>query len=163
MRVGIGYDIHGLKAGRRFVLGGIEVPFGKGPSGHSDGDVLYHAIVDAVLGAAGAGDIGEHFPDTDPRYKSVDSALFVRETLKILKKRGLRVLHIDSTVITEKPKLATFKENIRRNVAKEFGLPVSAVGFKAKTNEGFGPVGQNKAVACFAVASVGPSGRKRSP
>ena len=154
MRVGIGYDIHALKKGRKLILGGIEIPSAKGLLGHSDGDVVLHAIVDAVLGAAGEGDIGEHFSDKDGRFKNAASALFVKKAKEILKQKRLRVSHIDSTVVVEAPKLFDFKRRMREKIAKEFGITVSQVGLKAKTNEGFGAVGEKKAIACFAVVSL---------
>ena len=154
MRVGIGYDIHALKKGRKFFLGGVEIPFSKGLLGHSDGDVLIHALVDAVLGAAGLGDIGEFFSSADPRYRNAQSSLFVKKVLGLVKKKGLKISHVDSTVIAQAPKLGPFRDKIRKNLAKIFGIRESCVGVKAKTNEGFGAVGRGKAVACFAVASL---------
>jgi 2-C-methyl-D-erythritol 2,4-cyclodiphosphate synthase len=154
MRVGIGYDIHALKKGRKFILGGVHIPHPKGLEGHSDGDALFHAIVDATLGAMGEGDIGTFFPDTDKRYKGADSLLFVKEVVKLLKKKKLKLEHIDSTVIAEAPKLFDFKPKMRENIAKAFGVPVSRVGVKAKTSEGLGPVGKKKAVECLAVVSL---------
>ena len=157
MRVGIGYDIHALKRGRRLVLGGVEIPHGKGLAGHSDGDALWHAVLDAVLGAMGEGDIGELFPDTDPSHRGVAGAVFAREVATRLKRRRLRVAHVDSVVIAEAPKLGAFKRRIRESLAKGLGLPVSRVGMKAKTNEGFGDVGRKKAIACHAVAVLVPA------
>ena len=155
MRLGIGYDIHPLKAGRKLILGGVDIPFSKGLLGHSDGDVLLHAIMDAVLGAAGAGDIGDFFPDSDSRYKNADSLLFAGRIRALLKKKGLKVKHVDSTLLAEAPKLSDYKKKMRENIAKAFELPPARVGVKAKTNEGFGAVGKGKAIACFAVVSLG--------
>lgn len=154
MRVGIGYDVHALKSGYKLSLGGVTIPFSKGLVGHSDGDVLLHAVVDAVLGAAGAGDLGDHFPDSDRRYRGANSLLFARKTVELLKRRKLRISNLDVVVIAEAPKLLGYKEQIRKKVAAAFGLSVSQVGIKAKTNEGFGAVGKNQAIACFAVASL---------
>jgi len=154
VRVGIGYDIHALKKGRKLVLGGVEIPHPKGLEGHSDGDALFHAIIDAVLGAMGGEDIGTHFSDKDGRYKNAASAFFVRKVRTLLGKKRLKVSNIDSTIIAEAPKLFGFKQKMRENIAKSFGISVDCVGVKAKTNEGFGPVGQKKAIACFAVASL---------
>ncbi len=155
MRIGIGYDIHPLKAGRKLILGGVEIPFSKGLLGHSDGDVLLHAIVDAVLGAAGAGDIGDFFPDSDPRYKNADSLWFAKKVHAYLAKKGFKLKHVDATLIAEAPPLLNYKMKMRENIAKVFKLPAARVGVKAKTNEGFGAVGQGKAIACFAVVSLG--------
>ena len=154
MRVGIGYDIHALKKGRKLILGGVHVPHPKGLEGHSDGDALFHAIVDAALGAMGEGDIGTFFPDTDKRYKGANSLLFAKEVVRLLKKKKLKFENIDSTVIAEAPKLFDFKPKMRENIAKAFGVPVSRVGVKAKTSEGLGPVGKKKAIECLAVVSL---------
>ena len=154
MRTGIGYDIHALVKGRKLMLGGVHVPYPRGLKGHSDGDVLLHAITDAALGAMGAGDIGEHFSDRDERYKNADSLVFVRETVKLLKKNKLKISCIDSTIIAEAPNLSGYKERIKRSIALVFGVSVSSVNVKAKTNEGFGEIGHKKAIACFAVVSL---------
>ncbi len=156
MRVGFGYDIHALKKGRRLVLGGVELPFSKGLAGHSDGDALFHAIADALLGALGQGDLGDHFPDTDARFKNADSRLFLKKIKGLLAAQRLQVTHIDSTVITEAPKLAVYRQKMRQNIAAALGLDVTAVSVKAKTNEGFGAVGKKQAIACYAVAAVAP-------
>jgi 2-C-methyl-D-erythritol 2,4-cyclodiphosphate synthase len=154
VRVGIGYDIHALKKGRKLILGGVTIPYPKGLFGHSDGDALFHAIIDAVLGAMGEGDIGELFPDSDPKNKGVSSERFVRKVSEMLKKKRLRVAHIDSVVIAEAPKLGPYKAAIKKRIAAAFGLSASSVGVKAKTNEGFGPLGKNQAIACYAVVSL---------
>ncbi len=154
MRVGIGYDIHALKKGRRLVLGGIQIPHTSGLSSHSDGDVLLHAIVDAALGSAGLGDIGDHFRDTDPRWKGASSARFAKKTLAMLRKKKLSIQNIDTVVIAERPKLTLYKDKLRRSVAQIFGLRVEAVNVKAKTNEGFGPVGEGRAIAVMAIVSL---------
>ena len=155
MKVGIGYDIHRLRKGRRLFLGGVEIPFSKGLTGHSDGDVVLHAILDAVLGAMGEGDIGEHFPSSDPKWKNAPSLLFVKKVNGLLKKRKLKVSSIDSTIVAEAPRLMEHKDRIRRSVAQAFDIPVSEVSVKAKTNEGLGDVGKQRAIACFAVAALG--------
>jgi 2-C-methyl-D-erythritol 2,4-cyclodiphosphate synthase len=154
MKAGIGYDIHRLVAGRKLLLGGVHIPYPKGLKGHSDGDALLHAIVDAALGAMGEGDIGEHFSDSDPKYRNADSALFAMKVIKLLKQNKLKISSIDSTIIAEAPKLSGYKEKIRNSVAKIFSVPASKVNVKAKTNEGLGEIGQKKAIACFAVVAL---------
>jgi len=154
MRVGIGYDIHALKKGRPLVLGGLKIPFAKGLVGHSDADALYHAICDAIFGVLGTGDIGDHFPDTDPATKALPSVVFAKKARQELKARHFKLLFIDAIVVTEAPKLSGFKDRMRRNIARDFGVSLSQVGLKAKTNEGFGAVGRNKAIACHAAVTV---------
>lgn len=154
MRVGIGYDIHALVKGRPLILGGVRISHPKGLSGHSDGDVLIHAIVDALLGASGQGDIGDHFSSQDPRYQGADSLLFVRKVREILKRRRFKIVHVDSVVLAEAPKLGPYKEKIRMSVAASLGVPASRVSVKAKTQEGFGAVGKKQAIACYAVVSL---------
>ncbi len=151
MRVGIGYDIHRLTKGRKLVLGGVVVPFRLGLLGHSDGDVLRHAVVDAALGAAGLGDIGEHFSDGDPRNRGRDSADFVKSTLSLLAKMGLAVAQIDTILVLELPKLSSYKKKMRQGLANDWGLPLGRVNVKAKTNEGLGATGRGEAIACHAV------------
>jgi 2-C-methyl-D-erythritol 2,4-cyclodiphosphate synthase len=151
MRVGIGYDIHALKGGRKLILGGVHIPSKKGLAGHSDGDALFHAVVDAALGAAGLGDIGGHFSDKDPRWKGASGAVFARGAVALLRKRKLRVAQIDSVLILEKPNLSNYKEAMRGALADAFGLDASDVNVKAKTNEGFGPIGKGQAIAAQAV------------
>lgn len=151
MRVGIGYDIHALKKGRKLILGGVHVPYARGPSGHSDGDALFHAIVDAALGAAGLGDIGEHFSDRDERWRGVSSLVFARETVRRLKIKKLKIAQIDSVLILEAPNLSLYKRPMRVHLARVFRLDVSRVSVKAKTNEGFGAVGRGQAIASQAV------------
>ncbi len=151
MRVGIGYDIHALRKGRKLVLGGVTIPHSKGLFGHSDGDALFHAVVDAALGAGGLGDIGEHFSDREKRWKGVSSLVFARETVSLLKKKKLRVFQIDSIVVLEGPKLSPYKKAMRDNMARAFGVDLSRVNVKAKTNEGFGAIGKGQAVAASAV------------
>ncbi len=160
MRIGIGYDIHPLKKGRRLVLGGVEIPSNKGLVGHSDGDVVLHAIVDATLGALGEGDIGTLFPDNEPRWKNANSLTFMKTVVSLLKKRKLSVAHVDSTVVAEAPKLSPFRMKIRRKISDCLGVPLGSVGFKAKTNEGFGAIGKHRAMACFSVVSLKEISRK---
>ncbi|MBI3252284.1 MAG: 2-C-methyl-D-erythritol 2,4-cyclodiphosphate synthase [Candidatus Omnitrophica bacterium] len=154
MRVGIGYDIHALKKGRRLVLGGVHIPFPKGLVGHSDGDALYHAILDAALGAAGAGDIGDYFPDRDPAHKNADSALFVKKIKALLDRRKFVIRHIDSVILAEAPKLVDFKSRMKKNISRAFGVSPDSVSVKAKTHEGFGEIGRGRAIACYAVVSL---------
>lgn len=153
-RAGIGYDLHRLEAGRKLVVGGVEVPFDKGPAGHSDGDVLAHAITDAVLGAAGLGDIGTHFPDTDPEWKGVSSLLFLEHVSTMLETNGLRIVHIDAVVICERPKLGPHFPAMREALAKSLGIRVDQINLKAKTNEGVDAVGRGEAIAAQAIATL---------
>lgn len=154
IRTGIGYDIHALKKGRKLILGGVEIPFGKGLAGHSDGDVLFHAIVDALLGAAKAGDIGDHFPSSDAKYRQANSRIFMDKARSLLKKKNLMVSHIDAVIIAEAPKLAPYKEKIAGSIAKALGIKSSQVSVKAKMNEGLDAIGKGQAMACYAVATV---------
>ncbi len=151
MPVGFGYDIHRLVPGRRLVLGGVELSHPDGLLGHSDGDVLLHAVIDALLGAAGLGDIGRMFPDTDPAYKDISSEVLLKRVLEKVLPRW-SVENVDVTVVAEAPRLAPHHEAIRRRMAALLGT--ERVGVKAKTNEGLGPVGEGKAIACYAVASL---------
>ncbi len=151
MRIGIGSDLHRLEAGRRLVLGGVEVDDARGPVAHSDGDALLHAIIDAMLGAAGLGDIGDHFPDSDPQYRGADSRRLLRTAAGLLADRGLRVTQVDATVLLERPKLGPHKQSMREHIAADLDLPAGAVNVKAKTNEGLGPIGRGEAVAAEAV------------
>ena len=147
MRIGLGYDIHRLEPGRTMVIGGVEVPCEVGPVGHSDGDALLHALCDALLGAAGLGDIGEHFPDTDEATKDRASSHFVREVVKSVTEKGFRIGNVDADVYLEKPKLGSTKMGIRQNIAELIGLPVDRVSVKARTHEGLGPIGEGRAYA----------------
>jgi 2-C-methyl-D-erythritol 2,4-cyclodiphosphate synthase len=151
MRIGFGYDSHRLAAGRKLVLGGIEVPFELGLLGHSDADVLIHALCDAILGALGAGDIGRHFPDTDPAYRDVSSLLLLRRVVEIASGRGYRVLNADTTVVLERPKLAPYLAEMAEKISGILGIPAARVSVKAKTNEGMGLVGAGEGAAAFAV------------
>jgi 2-C-methyl-D-erythritol 2,4-cyclodiphosphate synthase len=154
VRCGIGYDLHRLAAGRKLVIGGLEIPFDKGPVGHSDGDVLAHAMCDALLGAAGLGDIGTHFPDSDPKWKDASSLLFLEHARKLLEERRLAIEHIDAIVILEKPKLGPHFPKMRELLAKSLGVPAEKIHLKAKTNEGVDAVGRGEAIACHVVATL---------
>lgn len=147
MRIGLGFDIHRLVEGRPLILGGVRLPWPRGLLGHSDGDCLLHALVDALLGAAGAGDIGELFPDTDPRWAGAPSSIFVEKALSLLRERGLEPRQVDATVFAEEPKLGPRKAAIAERIAGLLGLETSAVTVKAKTMEGLGPIGSGDAVA----------------
>ena len=150
-RVGFGYDIHRICEGESVVLGGVRIDCGFSLAGHSDADVLIHAVVDALLGAAGLGDIGEWFPDTDERYRGADSMLFLRESVKALKKEGFEVAFVDATVVAQRPKLSPYKEAIRRSLARGMGISEDRVNIKAKTKEGLDAVGRLEAVEAYAV------------
>ena len=154
MRVGHGYDVHRLVEGRKLILGGVEVPFEKGLLGHSDADVLAHAVMDAVLGAAALGDIGQHFPDNDPVYSGADSLKLARRVAEILKEHGFRIENIDATLLCQRPKLAPHIPAMRRNLADAFGLPVDAVSVKATTEEHLGFTGEGLGIAAHAVALI---------
>jgi 2-C-methyl-D-erythritol 2,4-cyclodiphosphate synthase len=151
IRTGIGIDTHRFEAGRRLILGGVEVPYERGLAGHSDADVLTHAVIDALLGAAGEGDIGEHFPDTDPRYAGADSLALLHDVVAQL---GATVVHVDATVMMERPKLGAHKAAIRAALAGALGIAEEAVNVKATTGEGMGFVGRGEGVAALAVATV---------
>jgi 2-C-methyl-D-erythritol 2,4-cyclodiphosphate synthase len=151
---GIGYDCHPLVEGRRLVLGGVEVPHARGLAGHSDADVLTHAIVDALLGAAGLGDIGQLFPDTDERFRDADSLDLARQAVALVRERGYEPVNVDATVILEAPKLAPHRDSIRRSVAGALGLAPERVSVKATTSEGMGFVGRGEGAAAIAVAGV---------
>jgi 2-C-methyl-D-erythritol 2,4-cyclodiphosphate synthase len=151
---GIGYDLHRLVEGRKLMIGGIEVPFDKGSQGHSDGDVLSHALCDALLGAAGLGDIGMHFPDTDPKWKGASSLLFLDHVSKLLADRRLRIVHLDAIVICERPKLGPHFPAMRAALAKALGVTSDQINLKAKTNEGTGEIGRGEAIAAQAIATV---------
>ena len=151
---GIGYDLHRLVPGRKFILGGVEISFDRGPAGHSDGDVLAHAICDALLGAASLGDIGTHFPDTDPQWKDANSLRFLEHVRDLIAARGMRIEHIDAVVITEKPKLGHHFPAIRESMATSLGIEPQRINLKAKTNEGVDAVGRGEAIAAQAIATV---------
>jgi 2-C-methyl-D-erythritol 2,4-cyclodiphosphate synthase len=156
--VGIGYDSHRLAEGRALVIGGVQIPHEMGLEGHSDADVFTHAVIDALLGAAGLGDIGQHFPDTDERYRGADSIALLGEVMKLLAGEGLRVLNVDCTLVMERPKIAPYKQQIRARLAQVLGLPERRVNVKASTGERIGFVGREEGVAALAVASVAETG-----
>ncbi|HKW61258.1 MAG TPA: 2-C-methyl-D-erythritol 2,4-cyclodiphosphate synthase [Candidatus Acidoferrum sp.] len=153
-RTGIGYDLHRLEGGRPLIVGGIELPFDKGPVGHSDGDVLAHALCDALLGAAGLGDIGTHFPDTDPKWKGANSLLFLEHAKKLLADKNFAIEHVDAIVITEKPKLGPHFPKMREALAKALGVSANKIHLKAKTNEGVDAIGRGEAIAAHVVATL---------
>ncbi len=155
-RIGIGYDVHGFRNDGPLMLGGVEVPYERGLAGHSDGDVLLHAIMDAMLGAAALKDIGHQFPDTDVRFKGADSAKLLAEVRTMVEAEGLRVGNVDCVVIVERPRLAKYVDRIRARVAELLGVGVAAVGVKAKTNEGFGYIGEGEAIAAWATVLLVP-------
>ncbi len=152
MRIGQGFDVHALIAGRKLVIGGVAIPHEKGLAGHSDADVLIHAVCDALLGAAGLGDIGAHFPDTDQRFKDIDSRKLLREVVRLLAANDLRVLNIDATIIAQAPKMSPHILKMRNNIAADVGIPAVDVNIKAKTTEKLGFVGRGEGIAAEAVA-----------
>jgi 2-C-methyl-D-erythritol 2,4-cyclodiphosphate synthase len=153
-RSGIGYDSHRFEAGRRLVLGGVDIPAERGLTGHSDADVLTHAIIDALLGAAGLGDIGQHFPDTDEQWKDADSMALLSEVCTFLEDHGWTVRHLDATLICEAPKLSPHRDEIRRSLAERTGVRPLDVNVKFTTNEGMGWVGRGEGIAAMAIATV---------
>ena len=154
MRVGLGQDVHRLAEGRRLVVGGVVLDERRGAVAHSDGDALLHAVIDALLGAAGLGDIGDQFPDADPQYAGIDSRELLRRAAALVAGRGFRVVNIDATVTLEKPRLGPLKQQMREVIAADLGLPADAVNVKAKTAEGLGELGRGEAVAAQAVALI---------
>ena len=160
MRIGTGYDVHRLTEGRKLILGGVEIPYEKGLSGHSDADVLVHAVMDALLGAAALPDIGELFPDSDPRFEGADSLQLLFEVRAMLSRKGYRVENVDATVIAERPKLSPYKKEMIRNVAKTLGIPESSVNVKATTEEGLGFTGKGEGIAAVAVCLLTETGGK---
>ncbi len=154
MTVGIGFDMHPLVTGRRLVLGGVEIPFDKGLDGHSDADALAHAVIDAILGAACAGDIGSCFGTNDPQYKDVSSLLLLREAFRRVQALGYLVSHIDATIVAEAPKLASYISQMRANLAESVGTAVEGVSVKAATANRVGALGAGDGIACLAIASL---------
>ena len=159
MRIGHGYDAHRLTEGRKLILGGVEIPHDRGLDGHSDADCLLHAVADALLGAAALGDIGRHFPDSDERYRGIDSRILLRETVRMLREQGYTVGNIDATVVAQRPKLAEFLEPMRENIAADCGIPVQQVNVKATTEERMGFTGALEGIACHAVCLIGQQGK----
>lgn len=155
LRVGTGYDVHRLEAGRKLILGGVEIPFEKGLAGHSDADVLLHAIMDSLLGAAGLPDIGQQFPNTEPRYKDADSALLLARVLQLIREAGYaRVLNVDATIMAERPKLNPHVPEMKKRVAEILCIDIAAVNIKATTSEGLGFVGREEGIAAQAVCLI---------
>jgi 2-C-methyl-D-erythritol 2,4-cyclodiphosphate synthase len=154
MRIGQGYDVHALVAGRRLVIGGVEIPHAKGLQGHSDADVLLHAVCDALLGAAGLGDIGQHYPDTSPNFQDVDSRLLLRETAKKLAAAGYRVVNVDATIIAQAPRMAPHVPRMVGNIASDLGIAPAAVNVKATTTEELGFIGREEGIAAQAIALI---------
>ncbi len=158
MRIGMGFDSHKLAEGRKLIIGGSEIPFEKGLLGHSDADVLTHAVIDALLGACALGDIGTHFPDSDLKYKNADSIVLLEKTAEIIRQKGFTVGNTDATVIIERPKLAPYIFEMRKKIAKAIGTDIENVSIKAKTNEGMGDIGLGNAAAAVCTALVFKSG-----
>lgn len=154
MRVGLGYDVHKLTEGRRLILGGVEIPYEKGLLGHSDADVLVHAVMDALLGAAGLGDIGKHFPDTDEQYRGVSSIKLLRHVAQLLDDRQYLIENIDATIIAQKPKMGLHIEKMRENIAEALGILVEQVNIKATTEEGLGFTGSGEGISSQAICAL---------
>ena len=154
MRVGMGYDVHRLVEGRDLIIGGVKIPYEKGLLGHSDADVLLHAIMDALLGAAALGDIGKHFPDTDERYKGADSRALLREVARMLEEENYLVENIDATIIAQAPKMRPHIDTMRQNIADDLGIEVSQVNVKATTEEGLGFTGTGEGISSQAICSL---------
>lgn len=154
IRIGQGSDIHALVEGRKLIIGGVDIPHERGLLGHSDADVLVHAVIDALLGAAALGDIGRHFPDTDPRYAGADSRVLLRATRELLAARGWRIVNVDSTISAQRPKMAPHIPQMTANLAADLGLPEDCVGIKAKTAERLGFVGREEGIATAAVVLI---------
>lgn len=154
MRIGHGFDAHRLVEGRKLVLGGVSVPFERGALGHSDADVLAHAVADALLGAAALGDLGARFPDTDPRWKDADSMELLESCARDVREAGFRIGNVDATIVVDRPKLAPHIESMRRSIAERLELALDAVSVKAKTSEGMGYTGDGSGIAAFAVATI---------
>ena len=152
MRIGMGYDVHKLVEDRKLILGGVEIPYEKGLLGHSDADVVVHAIMDALLGAAALGDIGKHFPDTDPKYKDISSIELLKHVGKLLDENNYRIGNIDATIICQRPKLAPYREQMIKNVAKALNTDTSEVCIKATTEEGLGFTGEGLGISSQAIA-----------
>lgn len=154
IRIGHGFDVHPLVAGRKCIIGGVDIPHDKGLDGHSDADVLLHAVCDALLGAAALGDIGQHFPNTDPRYKGIDSRALLRHVASLLRGQGYSVINVDATIIAEAPKLASHIAGMRANISDDLGLAVDCVNVKATTSERMGFTGRGEGIAAEAVCLI---------
>jgi 2-C-methyl-D-erythritol 2,4-cyclodiphosphate synthase len=154
MKVGIGYDVHRLVAGRKLILGGVEIPFAKGLLGHSDADVLLHAIGDAILGALGLGDLGRHFPDTDPRYKNISSLHLLEQIQALAEQKGFTCANLDATIAAQEPKLVPYAEAMAENICRCLKIDKAAVNIKAKTTEGLGFEGRGEGMSAYAVVLI---------
>jgi 2-C-methyl-D-erythritol 2,4-cyclodiphosphate synthase len=154
MRIGQGFDVHALVAGRKLIVGGVEIPYERVLAGHSDADVLLHAVCDALLGAAALGDIGAHFPDTDPKYRGIDSRKLLREVTRLLAARGWKIVNIDATIIAQAPRMAPFIAAMRKNIAADTDSAAAAINIKAKTTEALGFTGRGEGIAAEAVALI---------
>ena len=154
MRIGHGYDVHKLVEGRKLIMGGVEIPYEKGLLGHSDADVLLHAISDALLGAAASGDIGKLFPDTDPQFKGADSLVLMAEVYRQIKEKGYKVVNIDATIIAQRPKMRPHIDAMRANIAKTLGVDIDCINVKATTEEGMGFTGEGMGISAHAVCLI---------
>ncbi len=154
MRIGNGYDVHKLARDRKLIIGGVEIPYEFGLLGHSDADVLLHAISDALLGAAALGDIGKHFPDNDDKFKGIDSRILLRKVVLLLKDSGYQIGNIDATVIAQRPKLAPYIDKMRKNIADDCGIDINCINVKATTEEGLGFTGEGKGISASAVCLI---------
>jgi 2-C-methyl-D-erythritol 2,4-cyclodiphosphate synthase len=156
MRIGFGYDVHRLASGRKLIMGGVEIPYETGLDGHSDADVLLHSLCDALLGAAALGDIGRHFPDSDPRFKDVSSLTLLQETASLVREKGYVIHNADSTIVAQAPKLSGFIDKMRENIAATLDIPHSSVSVKATTTEGLGFTGTGEGIASYSVVLIMP-------
>ena len=154
MRIGIGYDVHQLVAGRKLVLGGVGIPFEKGLFGHSDADVLIHAVCDALLGAAGLGDIGFHFPDTDPKYKDISSIKILVKTYELVSSKNFKIINLDSTIFADAPKISPYREAMQKNIARTIEIEPECVNVKATTFEGLGMIGKGEGIGAICVVLI---------
>ena len=154
MRIGLGYDVHRLVEGRLLILGGVEIPWKKGLLGHSDADVLTHALCDALLGAAALGDIGQHFPDHDPRYKDAESLLLLERVKALLSEAGFSIVNVDAIIVAEKPRLAPYIKDMCANIARVLELPAGQINVKATTTEGLGPEGRGESISAQAAVLI---------
>lgn len=152
VRIGHGYDVHRLVEGRKLIMGGVEIPYALGLLGHSDADVLTHAIMDSLLGAAGLGDIGKHFPDSDGKYKGADSMGLLENVLKLIKNKGYNISNIDATIIAQKPKMLPYIENMRKNISMRLDMDIDCINIKATTEEGLGFTGNGEGIVAHAVS-----------
>ena len=154
MRIGNGYDVHKLTENRDLIIGGVKIPYDKGLLGHSDADVLLHAVCDALLGAAALGDIGRHFPDNNPEYKGIDSRILLRNVAKLIRQNGFEIENIDATVIAQAPKISPYIDNMRQNIADDCGIEIAQVNVKATTEEGLGFTGNGQGISAAAVCLI---------